>query len=153
MTIKRGFKELNEALVVSRLARDIAYCEVQTKRGRYQIVVLDGVPYELRLFNSIMISRMGGDIPMNLRKQINTHTTMFWEDIGFKSGSELESYSCLGSWKLLMEFTESIKVVNGATSDEFESTDYLEMMKTISRFIHEEKQLRLGNVNDNSLVA
>ena len=153
MTINRRFNTLDDARVVSILACSIEYCQVKVKKENYQVLVVNGVPFEYRTFCSLMICKLGGDIILNLRAELNSQILKFWKAIKYVPEGGYEKCASPATWDLLHLFSTSIAKVNRNTTDVFEQADYLEMMKNVSLLLHAEKQLRLADVNDDVSVA
>ena len=138
---------------MSKLAASIEYCQVKVGKKNYQVLVVNGIPFEYRMFCSLMICKLGGDIVLNLRATLNYQINEFWHTIGYIPAGDPVLYAHLSSWQALQDFSAAIAKVNGNTDDVFESADYLELMKSVSRMMHEEKQLRLADVNNDRLIA
>lgn len=146
----KNFITLDEARVMSKLAQNIIYCQKKTKIENYQILVINGWPIEYRVFCSIMISKLSGDIPGRLRLLIDDQVKPFWKDIGFVPE---EGSVSIFNGAISQKIVDAIHLVNGVNDDIFGSTDYLTLMTTVSQLLHEEKQLRLSDVNNNSLIT
>lgn len=100
-------QSLDTAIVMSKLSTGVCYERVRTKRNRWQIVVINGIPFDFRSLCVIMIGYAAGGISGVSRGFFEDETIALWHDVGYK-------YEKVTSdWDLPIECINAIRQVMG----------------------------------------
>lgn len=111
------FPDLDSALVVTKLGNSVAYEVVRTKRKRWQIVVINGLPFEYRLLSMLMISYAAGAMAKEMRNMFNDETLDMWRDIGYTHNQDAQS-----NWDLPIDCIMAIREASQDASSDINLT-------------------------------
>lgn len=124
--------KLDNALVISKLSSGVIFEMIHTKKTRWQIVVISGIPFEYRMVSIAMISYAAGAFAEGLRNQFHDETLTLWDDIGYKYNREIS-----GNWDIAIEFIKSVMTTLTPTPIDGNNMDLTPFAKMVSQAICE----------------